>query len=279
MFGLLLVGWFAWLWLRSELPPNCGPAEGAKIVYADGRFYYDRIRRTLLGGKPTHPVVFLLIPQNAAQRNDPDTFYIMENKVWNELFAAYTAAKKTTDVENSPNGPQLPDDAREVEVDFSRLPRMNVTVDEAYRFAKWLGGDEANLPTDQQWDKAAGMYEDVKQSSGPFQVPYAPDEIAVNRSPEQGPAEVGTSEKDISPFGCRDMAGNGLELTRTIAAGTIVRRVPLDNPTENDGIVLRGRLHISDAGPLEYNQFADAGIQPYTEASPNIGFRVVIEVR
>ena len=129
-----------------------------------------------------------------------------------------------------------------------------------------LSGD---LPTSEQWDKAAGFYD--RESSdpehddrGPFLRGWSPndkEQIAIRREKE-GPLPVGTATKDISRFGCRDMAGNGWEWTR---------------PDEKLPIAadLRGRK-FSDSQPFLFND-------PHNDTAvadkhySGIGFRVVIE--
>ena len=54
----------------------------------DGRAYYDKID-VMRGGIP---VRFLLIPK--ARKDDPDTFYIMEDKVWVGLYRLFAEQGK-----------------------------------------------------------------------------------------------------------------------------------------------------------------------------------------
>ena len=97
--------------------------------------------------------------------------------------------------------------------------------------------------------------------------------------------EVGKASKDISFFGCRDMAGNGREWTRDLyilgAGGE--REVPLDRETNNqkDRVILRGRSYVEEK-PLK---FTDAGMGTelpdtlgYKETRFDVGFRAVIEI-
>ena len=90
-------------------------------------------------------------------------------------------------------------------------PVLRVDIQEAHRCAEWLGGA---LPSVEQWDKAAGRFESDR-GVGPFESPFAAGEIAIGRE-KLGPLPVGSAVKDVCKFsGCRDMAGNGLEWTRT----------------------------------------------------------------
>jgi hypothetical protein len=96
--------------------------------------------------------------------------------------------------------------------------------------------------------------------------------------------EVGKASKDISFFGCRDMAGNGREWTRDlyslVPGGE--REVPLDRETNNekDRVTLRGRNYFQDR-PL---RFTDSSMGEFPETrgymltQPDISFRVVIKI-
>src|SRR5262249_40008937 len=96
------------------------------------------------------------------------------------------------------------------------LPVLGVGWQDATTFAeKSFGG---NLPQLLQWDKAAGRfypYADAKlRPEGPYRGRWDDrprPHIAVG---QKEPWPVGTAKDDISPFGCRDMAGNGEELTK-----------------------------------------------------------------
>src|SRR5262249_50733403 len=63
---------------------------GAEELVADcqGKKYHRRLVREVHGQE----VVILAIPQE--DPDDPPTFYIMENKVWNGLFTAFTDLEK-----------------------------------------------------------------------------------------------------------------------------------------------------------------------------------------
>ncbi len=72
---------------RVESPrPNTVPLEGAKLERIGGKIYPSRIALVLPPPEPTR-VVFVLIKKK--QSDEPNSFYIMENKVWNALFAKF----------------------------------------------------------------------------------------------------------------------------------------------------------------------------------------------
>jgi hypothetical protein len=204
-------------------------------------------------------VVFVLVPQG--QRNEPETFYMMEDKVWVGLFRRFADAN-----------PGLVDPRRGWDKGGDpRLPALGVGVEEAYHFARWLGG---NLPTKQQWDKAAGFYEKGR-GKGPF---LAPTNIAVGRP---GPAPVGDSVDDRSLFDCRDMAGNGFEWTGSWALSDAKGRlVPLTRkPLPTDRVEGRGKGY-DEPGPLLFEEIErdETKVFPYGQTRPNLGFRVAVEL-
>ena len=178
---------------------------GAVLVQDDDKIYHSEIVRDL---DENAKVEFLFIKRNKS--NEPASFYIMKDKVSNRVFARF-AAKEPKHVEGT-SWQMTPKDGQD-------LPAVNVTAIEACRFAYWLARDRAKvrLPSIEQWDKAAGLYDydatDATTERGPFNEPWKVGDktIAVARD---NPAPIGTSSHDVSPLGCRDMAGNGSEWTR-----------------------------------------------------------------
>ena len=75
------------------IPPDCEPGPGATRVRipAEERTYWSRIIRRLPGGvelKHGKACELVLIPYEPNGQKLP-SFYIMENKVWNELFGVF----------------------------------------------------------------------------------------------------------------------------------------------------------------------------------------------
>ena len=93
--------------------------------------------------------------------------------------------------------------------------------------------------------------------------------------------EVGAATADRSPFGCRDMFGNGKEWTRSLYAES-----GKEVPAEHDSttlVVLRGRSYM-EKEPLSYEELMRKGLgkeppdtEGYDEVRGDIGFRIVIE--
>jgi formylglycine-generating enzyme required for sulfatase activity len=198
----------------------------------------------------------------------------MEDKVWNGLFEKFVESFSGSSTASKWREGR-PAAARVDGVDADQLPAMNVSCDEACRFAAWLGG---RLPTLAQWEKAAGRFED-QPGLGPFRGPWNPQQrgrIAVGRQ-GQGPMAVGTATADVSPFGCRDMAGNGLEWTRTAKDAAVT--LPLKAREESVGVLLRGRSYVRSE-PLYFRDFDDPLLDEtafYYTRDPFIGFRVVFD--
>jgi hypothetical protein len=242
------------------LPPKFRPA-GPEVVTdlgGKGNPYYQRIRREFPGGLA---VEFVLVPKG--RRADPDTFYMMADKVSVGLFRLFLEKTKT----------QV--GAGWNKEDRDDYPVANVSVTEAYRFARWLNG---TLPSPAQWDKAAGLH-DSGDHEGPFRGRWEDTprpQVAVGR---QGPRTVGSAADDVSVFGCRDMAGNGREWTNAVAPGE--RWVPLVTPRAGDVVRLRGR-DFHEARPLFFRDMEEPGQPvfpacPYEATLPDLSFRVAIQ--
>lgn len=250
------------------LPEHCQRADGAEIVDVNGKKLYTRIAQVL---PDRTSILFLLI--HPTQETDPPPFYIMQDKVSNGLFRAFALMK-----------PELVRDSKwekgalagnkELGSDDDQLPVVMVTLLESHEFARWIGGE---LPTVQQWDKAAGRFDRAK---GPFDGnanALQPGDIAVKRG-DEGPMRVGTARRDRSRFDCRDMAGNSREWTSTIAnpdPAQESQRVAFSALGSSLKIRLRGHSYI-DEEPYQFDQ--EPGQEEAGRALPDISFRVVIEL-
>ncbi len=232
------------------LPPGYVPLTDAKEIRdRSGRTYYDRIRPA----EGSRPVVFVLIPQDSPE--DPPTFYLAENKVWNGLYRSLQGGGESWQRGGQKDGADAGD--------ADDLPVLRLTRDDAARAAVRLGG---RLPSAAELDRAAGLARHPANRSGPFQGPR----VAVNRRKE-GPRPVNEATDDVSPAGVRDLAGNGQEWTS-------------DTRQTEDGkevAILRGRSYLAP-GPLLYSDLEYQQKEPLTQypdhASPYTGFRVALNV-
>jgi len=261
----------------------------------ENRRYWKSLTKNIHGQK----VTLLAIPRTNS--NDPDTFYIMRDKVWNDLFRAVMEtpeAKEKLEQRLTESGLQTrdlgPKNQDYIELGKWRLgamvgkdylgvegekkgtlPVMNVTVLEAHVFAEMLGG---RLPSLDQYFKAAGKGEvGERKRRGPFvEDPSDPNNIkgiALGLAAE-GPRPVGTSERDVSVFGCRDQAGNGMEWTRTLFERK-GQEVPVSNIRMNmPSVYIVGRNYI-DIDPMLFDDPVVSVL--YNKTEPYYGFRIVLE--
>jgi serine/threonine protein kinase len=245
---------------------------GARVVRdLDRQRLYDKIDVIRKVGGKVVAVRFVLVPRTRAE--DPRSFYIMQDKVSVGQFRAFATARpkevkddawKKKDPKEMGNFPQ------------DNLPVMQVKVLDAYRFARWLGGE---LPSRQQWDKAAGWNEPGKRI-GPFKGawdPKAKDRPAVGRR-GKGPLPCGAARQDVSPFGCQDMSGNGEEWTRDLSLFDGVMKDLLKEPETSEAFVFtRGRSWRAEK-PLIFEKFDKIkAIRGWQSTRPDLGFRVLIQ--
>jgi formylglycine-generating enzyme required for sulfatase activity len=294
---------------RGALAGVFRPVEGTDVVMLSNtskvRKYYKHIE-CLVGAKP---VRFVLI-EGRDQGRRP--YYMMVDKVWNSLFAAF-AASRPQEVRWSrwPLGARV-----EREVDFLWAPEMLVTVgsftldrwginlnfpvyaenphslphpgdlgvkdgnlpvlrveiEEAHRCCEWLGG---SLPSVNRWDKAAGRHEN-NPGEGPFLTDWVEGEIAVRR-PHLGPMAAGQASKDRSPLGCHDMSGNGLEWTSTYqddVPGMFAGDVSRIPPYAR--VVLRGRDYAHNE-PLRFRDLDEGPVTfPFFEDKRDLNLRPLL---
>jgi formylglycine-generating enzyme required for sulfatase activity len=200
------------------------------------------------------PVVAILIEKQPDQPGQPDAFYIMRDKVWVGLFHLFAR-----------ENPGLVQASQWNKGGDPRWPALGVTGPGAQAFAEWLGGPHQGfLPTAEQWDQAAGMNRKDRRL-GPFQGTDDPKKGTAIAVGLEAPRPVGSAEKDISPYGCRDMSGNGWEWTR----------LP---PGETD-VVLRAESYTATA-PFKFEKIKGdfAAFAGFRESNKEAGFRVVIEL-
>jgi hypothetical protein len=257
-------------------PPKFERPDDAKLKAdvrkLDERVYPERLVRRLSNGLA---VEFLLMTED--EHSDPRTFYIMKDKVSERLFRTYVEESRPT-LSDSTNWEEL-----ERGDDY---PVYQVSLKDAHRFANWLGGE---LPTTQQWDRAAGKPKQVngaKPSEGPFNgngTPGKKPNIAIF----DNPAPMTGADDDIcSTTGCRYLAGNGQEWTRSYRSNdedalTSDRLDDLKPSRRSETTKFRLRGQSYRAGDLLlYKGWRDHdwGLVAWDDkANDDIGFRVVLE--
>jgi hypothetical protein len=257
-----------------SVPEHCHPQGDVELVDVGGRQVPRRIAYRL----PDKPdLVFVLIPKERA--DDPEPFYIMRDKVTNHAFGQFAAQHPAEAGKDWKQGPaSAKDEGLPLGIDnFIFCPVVRVNVDQAHAFARWLRGE---LPTTKQWDKAAGLFEGAVG-------PYSGDDLSevAQRKADFGVDQNGLVRVDRkssveSRFGCRDMAGNGYEWTRSIFKDE-ANSVPLDNSTWDGRICLRSQTYFSDS-PFRFRDLPNTKyryINPRTtepEDLVDVSFRVVL---
>jgi serine/threonine-protein kinase len=253
------------VWLPNA---NSFPVRGdGPILAVDGKNYYQKL---IYEVPLERPIRFLLIDTRHMTRAQ-QPFYMMENKVWNSLYEKF---EKETGIPGNRES-TLADNGG----DWERLPAFGMIANDALRFADWLGGKDMKLPTVVQWWTAAGYF----SSKRPSQFSEGPFTIAAGETmaaPPEHAIPVGTSTVDQSPFGIRDMAINGLELTSSFFPTNSRATYPIEDRLLD--------LYLVGNSPgyerLNYQQ-----AQEYFVANPNVdsckagdalpdcGFRLVLE--
>jgi formylglycine-generating enzyme required for sulfatase activity len=240
--------------------------------------YYQRIAKVFDGNLEAQ---FVCIPKKERMLTetipDPETYYIMMDKVSVGLFQKFAADTGLGNDWMTAPDPEKPSKMIAVN-DPNKLqnPVMNVRVNEAHEFAQRMISKDAKLPTIVQWDKAAGCY-DKQRGEGPYKGDWHNGGVAVGRAFKDGPAPVGEAKADESIFKCRDMAGNGREWTRN-GHGQKEAIVGKYKFQDSDRIITRGKRFTLD-DPLKFSDLED-GIgenEKFSDRHPQLGFRVVIE--
>lgn len=187
-----------------------------------------------------------------------------------ESLAAYFAAASTPGAYADPSGmgffrPAQPE-----------IPVTMVSFYDAQAYAAWA---RKKLPTEAQWVRAAS---NIDGQLAPFPWGDAPEPGATNTADPAdeaaGPVPPGRFERDRSPFGCMDMAGNVAEWTRSFFSPTpepdhdLVPRAAGPLPF-NRPLVVRGESYLSAQAPLAQRYPVN-----YQDRLPNVGFRCVVEI-
>ena len=171
--------------LIRELLPRL-PAPAGMVYVPEGEFYY------------------------GADDGDPDEaprrkavidfgYYLDVNEVTNADYAGFIRANPRVAppshwVNGAPPGGE------------ERMPVVNITAAEAEKYAAWA---RKRLPTEMEWERAARAVWGSKY-------PWGNDWTTSGGVFQFAPAPVGLCAQDISPAGCKDMAGNAAEWTASL---------------------------------------------------------------
>lgn len=249
-------------------------------------------------------VTFIRIrPEDAeAKPRDFKSFYMMENKVGRDLYRRFLMATDGgTDAE-----PAFWATDRAGDPTTIRWPATGIELAEAQRFAQWLGGLNATLPSVAEWHAAAGSYgfgirydfDTVREdlTVGPYEAEAADDDAtATFRFDFMEPrAPVDGLSKERSRLRVRQLGTNGSDLTRSFTAFTkraqfedvLFGRRSLDDVYEagDEVEVWICRVFGVSKDRMNFGRILDDDQFPtprrVTEVDGherNIGFRVVIE--
>jgi serine/threonine protein kinase len=271
-------------------PKDWEPADPVEFVVDplnNERFYKRLVRKV---GPQGIEVFVVAVPRTVP--GDPDTFYIMENKVWNDLYEAFIndpesdrlfkkySTGQGREVLFDPNARTAKAQWRrgavvekEKESDVGvgpnkgRLPVFRVTVMEAHCFALWLKG---LLPTRKQWYKAAGWTKGEPRTAPPTDRAG----LAIGRA-ETGPWTIDQGDLDVGIHGCRQMASNGEEYTRDLSKP--IDEILLSGAKGTESVYYLGRSYAAQQVLTLENMYECRGRCRCTEASPERTFRIVLE--
>jgi serine/threonine protein kinase len=274
-----------------RLPDGC-EKDGEKIVRDVGGVpYYKQIARVVKGVRGDVRVKFVLVPQQKDEdcwmnRHDTvPTFYIMQDKVWLGLFRRLKPLHPGTDDRHPALNVSFADAAAFAAQPLKgKLPSLREWDKAAGLYSHRRGKEPyTEGPYKGTWDRwqfwlrasPPGLL-GSPAAPGPLLAAWPlvareerddllwaerrvrPD-VAVVLS---APRPVGTSASDLSPFDCRDMAGNGVEWTRDV---------------RDDVVHYRGHVFGAEE-PLRYGEMVKK--EPVGRKNKPLedgGFRVVIE--
>jgi len=175
-----------------------------------------------------------------------DSFYVDKVPVTNAEYQRFV-------LETGYRTPRFENDPRFKD---PQQPVVGVSLGDARQFARWAGKE---LPSEQQWEKAARGTDGRVYPWG--NDPPGTSDASFGQDPtEGGPAKVGASLRNVSPFGACDMAGGAWEWTSSRFEH------------ESDFQCVRGGSYNDPAEMLEVSYRLEVHPKDKSEA---IGFRCV----
>jgi serine/threonine protein kinase len=278
------------------LPEGWEPVADSKVVTDhNNRRYWQFIKRKV----GDEEVVLVAIRQKGS--GGPRTFYMMQDKVWNDLFRARMEqddAKKKVQYYLRFHGykeafanelgswklgafaPEQGDKDDKAPIDLGIagkrgvMPVMRVTLLEAFVFADLLGG---RLPQKKQYLKAAGFDESEGAGVGPFQGdPDDPKDLGLGLG-NFGPLPVRPPRaRSESVFHVRDLGGNGFEWSRSLSGDR--GEVPVREIFVMPKVVVVGQGYLNERPwTFETERAVPDNLRFYNEVYAEIGFRIVID--
>lgn len=290
--GLVVGGVGVWhYWPEPEVKPDPVPPPPVERGWLPVDFRTEdaapvpggRLYSTIYTERDGVRFTFKLIPRLSLPDGERNPFYMLDDKVTIRQFRAVADTeeyqrlllqaeqKQLNRKDNDPVGGGWCCLAHKVSDD---CPVHGVTLTEAVCFAACL---RCRLPSVEQWDRAGGRY-DAGKPLGPAVRPGGnpanSSGIGVGRLKViQPPAAV---RNDVSHYGCRNMAGNGFEWTRTLAdPGGAGREVPLESPRAGEAVIMRGASWTREMQFL----FEESPLKMrYFEALKDFTFRVTLDI-
>jgi serine/threonine protein kinase len=261
------------------LPPGFASAEGEQTpVTIDGQPFWRSL--VTLDKFQDAPITFVFIQGKDAAH----CFYISREKITVQQFSIALADKEMRDLLRQAADknaayvahPEWLDNDKVVpppEDKKRRWPKDGVTVPEAYCFAQYVSWKHGNLPSLAQWDRAA--------HHPPDDFPY--DKEGWEKAAWEGIAvrgvrlDSGGSKYDVcKATGCRDLGGNGRELTRTLSRPDM--EFPFHVDPKKSSVYIRG-AGWNEEDPFSYPR-QPPGELGYIDGPNHTGyscFRVVLE--
>jgi hypothetical protein len=268
----------------SWLPDQWAPASPDEPIVEDRNTnrYFRQISRTFDG----QTVTMVVVPHRAP--TDPPTFYMMRDKVWNDLFKVYrndpgsktfrdkclsfpgcSRFKKQLEGNEWTKGAWAGRGAvRDLGVDGKdrgRIPVFRVCPVEGECMAEWMGG---RLPRLDQYQKAAGISEDKL----PAVFDGSTADLPLN--PPDGPWPIDRFGRDENAFGCRQLMTNGKEYTRSLFQRS--DELPLKDVKTLDAVHLMNKGYLSPLPP-SVEELTKTGMAPCDSTDFDSSFRVVLE--
>ena len=188
-----------------------------------------------------------------------EAFYVDRTEVSNREFAKYLSATNTPAPEDFAKG--KPD-----------LPAVNVTFQEAMKFANWAG---KQLPNSRQWEKAA---RGVDGRTYPWGESAETTRANIGKGAKGAISQVDSFSSGASPFEALQMVGNVWEWVDEASTpsqailSTFRKLIGPQLSAQDRWLRIRGKSYVES---LDGNELWDSSPAPAQLRSPIVGFRCV----